>query len=191
MSGTVIVVDTSNVPIPFGDQTKQSTLISVPAFAAIQRPADATPYAVGDLIANSVTAGSVTPLSWTGATITGSGGTGEIAGVMISSSAAVSVDSTIRVHFFITTSPTVGNGDNGAIFVSNFANDKYIGFVDVVLPAAGGVDGTGPTGFTGSVQVPYKITTGDTIYGLLEARTAFTPPNAGFIGAGPRFRRFS
>ena len=33
--------------------------------ASFTRPADTTQYAVGDLVANNTTPGSVTPLSWT------------------------------------------------------------------------------------------------------------------------------
>src|SRR4051812_8128931 len=37
--------------------------------ASFTRPADVTPYASGDLVADNTTAGSVTPLSWTAARV--------------------------------------------------------------------------------------------------------------------------
>lgn len=147
--------------------------IDVPTRYSFTRPADTTTYDIGDLIANSTTAGSVVAMSWTGATLSGSGGSGEIAEVVITR--AVSIAISLRVHFF-TSAPTVAGGDNAAINVSNFTTGMYVGFVDVDL--AGTVAGGGSTGVTTNQRLLYELASGDTLYGLIEARSSFAPTSA-------------
>ncbi len=136
--------------------------------AAFTRPADTTAYASGDLVANSTTAGSVSPLSFSV-----SGGRGfKLHRVGLQRSQATPTNANFRVHFF-NDSPTVTNGDNGAIAPTV---SGYLGAVDV--------DGTGAVAFTGGSKTNVSTSTfptlmyldGDhTIYALIEARAAYTP----------------
>jgi hypothetical protein len=149
--------------------------IKIPAKASFTRPADSVGYVSGDLVANNTTAASVTPLSWTGVTVggTGVGGSGTIHKVVVAKAGAVAT--TLRVHFF-KTAPTFAFGDNGALSVSNFNADNYLGFADVVLDT--GANG-GAMGQASDVNIPFVLAGTDTIYGAIECRQAFTPLSGG------------
>lgn len=139
--------------------------------STLTRPADTTAYAIGDLIANSTTAGSVVPITLSGMSRVNTG-QGRIERVRLSSS-STAVGMTIRVHLYNTSSITVSNGDNGAWLTSN---SNYIGAFDVTIDRAftDGASGSGIplTGGSITFQAGAGITT---LYALLEARSAFTP----------------
>lgn len=165
----------------------QNTALQHPGVYAFQRPADTTAYAVGDLIANSTTAGSVVAMSWTGATISGGAGSGTITGVQASCSTATA--KTIRIHFF-NTAPAPLNGDNGVFQSNSFALNNYIGYADVVFGTVSStLNGGGAVSQALNLNLQYRIVSGDTIYGLIEAGTVFTPGNAEFYAATPKFSR--
>lgn len=133
----------------------------------ITRPNDTTAYASGDLVANSTTAGSVTPFQL----YIPYGRGFKLWRTGINKSTATTTNAQFRVHFY-KDSPTVANGDNGA-FSSTSSN--YLGFQDV--------DGTAPTfsnnfrafGSATSITLYMVTDTDQLIYGLLEARAAYTP----------------
>jgi hypothetical protein len=136
--------------------------------ASVTRPADTTPYASGDLVANSTTAGSVVPLNLS-ALSTGPGLCSQIRRVVLSKTGVSVTNAAFRVHFFTTGTITAANGDNGAISTSGAAN--YLGSVDVTVGQA----------FTdGAVGVATcEINTGAAaLYALIEARGAYTPASA-------------
>jgi hypothetical protein len=129
---------------------------------AFTRPADTTAYAAGDLIANSVTAGDVEPLEFPASQAfrlirqaqihkTGTGLTG----------------ASFRLWLF-DAEPVVTNGDNGALAGNWSAN--------VVAVLEGQVLYAGTDGATGWLECaheqPFRA---GTLYGLLEARGAYTP----------------
>lgn len=181
---------TSDDPPQFVSEHRPTTLTNLfsgelllLAPVSFTRPANATPYAgagsatTGDLVANNVTAGGVVPLEFDVPPIDAEDDTaaGWIASVKISTDGAA--EKTLRLHLWSDLAPTVTNGDNGALAVSNHDQAKYLGFVDVDLyPGPGGAQGQNSL-----ERVPYSHDAGTTIYGLLEARTAFTPANAGAI----------
>lgn len=164
------------------------TLVA-PADAQTTRPADTTAYAVGDLIANNVTAGSVTPLSFTGATKSGSGGSGKITGWIGRKSGTVAAS--VRFHF-LKTSHAVTNGDNGALLFTTLDIDNYLGAMDVVFTAVDTVGASGSSvARSFSDPIPYVLASGDTIYVFMQAIEAFTPISAGTIGGRPTFEVWS
>lgn len=165
-------------------KAQTTSMISVPAKSAITRPADVTAYAAGDLIANSTTVGSVTPFSWTGATLTGSGGSGIITDLIVDVGGSNVLLG--RAHFF-RAAPTVTNGDNGALLITSWDADAYIGYIDFATDMS--LNG-GQAAYASS-SVTYSLPSGDTIFGLLEARGTWTPPNAGAIRIKPKFRRLA
>jgi len=138
--------------------------------ATFTRPADTTAYASGDLAANSVTAGSVVPMSFAIARV--AAGTGMIRRVRIRKSGTSITNSSFRLHLY-TTSPTVTNGDNGAWLSTQSAT--YMGGMDVNVNRAFS-DGAGGNGtpIDGS-EINFALPSGQTIYGLLEVRGAYTP----------------
>lgn len=137
----------------------------------ITRPADTTAYASGDLVANSTTAGSVTPFAFRVKKGTGV----KIWRVALAKSAASVTNAAFRVHLH-SDSPTVANGDNGAI---SSTSSSYIGFVDIAAPATAFSNTYVASGIyvNNSLAAPLFFTadTDGYVYGLLEARGAYTP----------------
>lgn len=129
------------------------------------RPANTTAYTAADLVANSATAGSVVPLTWN----TGRGGI-RVKGVHLTKSDETDVTAAdFTVHLF-GTSPTVANGDNGAL--SFDYSDKF-GDVDLgTMVAATDV----AWAFNGGLDLNF-YTTGN-IYGLIEADGTYGPASA-------------
>lgn len=137
----------------------------------ITRPNDTTAYASGDLVANSTTAGSVTPFSWNAGLCRGF----KLWRVGIAKSSASVTNAAYRVHIY-NDSPTVANGDNGAI---SSTRSSYVGFVDVAAPATAFSDAYYANGIyvNNSLAAPLFMYTDldGYLYGLLEARGAYTP----------------
>lgn len=143
---------------------------AVPA-ASFNRPADTTAYAVGDLVANTTTAGSVVPLSLTIARTLG--GSGIIRRVRIRKTGTSLTNASFRVHFF-SSWPTVANGDNGVFSSSGSAS--YFGSADVSMTQTftDGAFGSTDSGFS---DIQFNLTSSQLIYALVEARGAYTPAN--------------
>lgn len=137
----------------------------------ITRPNDTTAYASGDLVANNTTAGSVTPFSWNVGAFRGT----KIWRVGIAKSSTSVTNAAYRVHIY-NDSPTVANGDNGAW---SSTRARYVGFVDVAAPAAAFSDAYYANGIfvNNSLQAPLfaYLDLDGYLYGLLEARGAYTP----------------
>lgn len=142
--------------------------------ASFTRPADTTAYASGDLVANSTTAGSVTPLSFV---LGGFSALGQLRLVRarITKSGTTATNANFRLHLY-QSSPTPANGDNGAWSTSGAAD--WLGNIDVtsMLAFTDGCTGTGslPAGS----EAFLRLKAGATIYGLLEAKAAYTPASA-------------
>jgi hypothetical protein len=132
------------------------------------RPADTTAYASGDLMANSTTAGSVVPMTFSPVT-RGASRSAQIRRVRISKTGTSVTNASVRLHLYNTSTITAANGDNGAWSTSAAAS--YVGSVDVTIDKAmtDGAAGNATCEFnTGSIS----------LYGLLEARGAYTPASA-------------
>lgn len=148
------------------------------ASSTITRPADTTAYASGDLVANSTTAGSVTNLQFTTLARI-SGGSGVIVGAQIQKSTNTTTNAAFRLHLFNTAPTYTSAGDNSALSSVVVASAKgYLGYIDI--PSMVGFSdvawGSGaPDNSRGGI--PY-VATAQTIFGLLEARGAYTPGNA-------------
>lgn len=137
--------------------------------ANFSRPADTTAYASGDLVANSTTAGSVTPMSW----IVGENNFPElfIRRVKVKKSGTSTTSASFRLHLY-GSSPTVANGDNGAL---SSTESSYIGAFDVTVDRAFSDAAVGLGVPVVGSEISLRISSGRTIYGLLEARAAYTP----------------
>lgn len=144
--------------------------------ASFSRPADTTAYALGDLVANSTTAGSVVPMSLTVARV--NAGTGQILRARLSKSGTSVTNASFRVHLFKTAPATVTNGDNGAFSVSGVAAG-YLGFADITTDQAftDGCSGRAIP-YTGAPILFQSGAAVQTIYALIEARGAYTPVSA-------------
>jgi hypothetical protein len=150
----------------------------IAAAATIARPGDTTPYTSGDLLANSVTAGSVVISTFTN-TARLSGGSGRVMGVRMMKSTNVITNAAFRLHLF-TVIPTVAtNGDNSPISGNIVASAKgYLGYVDITA-MTGFSDVAWGTGAPDNARqmLPFVAVAAD-IYGLWEVRGAYTPGNA-------------
>ena len=138
--------------------------------ASFTRPADTTAYASGDLVANSTTAGSVVPMTFT---IRPENRQALIRRVRIKKSGTSIANASFRLHLYNTSTITNANGDNGAWSTNNVAN--YVGSVDVTLDKAftDGAQGVGAPSIGSEMNYDNGL-----CYGLLEARNAYTPASA-------------
>ncbi|MBI1324386.1 hypothetical protein GC170_14540 [bacterium] len=196
--GTVVVTSLPNVTLgagsavvgKFGIQVGGSdvgTTNPVNTAGRVIRPASnsltiatlsgGTPYSLGDIIANSATAGSVTPFSWDVGR-----SSGFIRRIMLTCS-RTSLPATLptfRIHLW-TAQPTFASGDNAAFSASGVSS--YLGAWDVTLNRAftDGCVGIGGYPNDGSEQ-NFVIPSGTTIYGALtlspSAAGTYTPNHA-------------
>ena len=147
--------------------------LAILASANFTRPADTTAYAIGDLVANSTTAGSVAPLQFTVARI--AAGSGMIRRARLRKTGTGIVGTNFRLHLYRST-PTPSNGDNGVWLTNQGAN--YMGAFDITLDRVF-TDGASGNGIPilGS-EINFKLPSGQVVFGLLEARGAYTPVSA-------------
>lgn len=140
-----------------GTTTRPSASFTVPNSAAT--------YAIGDLIANSATAGSVTPMTFTVGRITNSGGM--LRRARLRKTGTGLTGASFRLHLY-SASPTPSNGDDG-VWLTNGA-DNYVGAIDITVDKVF-TDGAAGNGLP---VVGSEINfTAVTYYGLLEARGAY------------------
>lgn len=139
--------------------------------ANFNRPADTNAYASGDLVANSVTAGSVTPMTFAGVVRT-TAGSAKIRRARVRKTGTGVTNASFRLHLYGTL-PTVTNGDNAAWLSVRAA---YLGSIDVTVDKAfsDGAEGSG-TNQSGTGSEIAFVAVATSIYGLLEARGAYTP----------------
>lgn len=149
--------------------------------ANFTRPADTTAYASGDLVANSTTAGSVVALSWTCLPVAmnvAADGFFFIRRAKLKKSTTGVTNAAFRLHLYGTdpaVSSGIANGDNGAWSINDAT---YLGYFDfgalvahrdcaqlVAAPSVG-------------AEISHSPASGSTVYGILEARGAYTPGNA-------------
>jgi hypothetical protein len=138
--------------------------------ASVTRPNDTNAYAVGDLVANSVTAGSVTSPSWATATRVAAGNA-RILKTRLSKTGTGVSGAAFRVHFFSVSPLPPTNGDNGVFVPAGAAN--HLGYMDIfsMIQCTDGAVGESPVGS----DISFALGSGQTIYALLEARGAYTP----------------
>jgi len=145
----------------------------------ITRPADTTAYASGDLVANNVTAGSVTPFLFTGVARL-MGYKSEIIRVGLRTNLALLANGTFRVHFF-SKAPTVTGGDNAALDVATNL-DFHLGWQELVFSIIG--TGQGSSGWSSPVAAVapgspiLSSVDSQSVWALLEARAAYVPASA-------------
>lgn len=142
----------------------------VAATATLTRPADTTAYESGDLVAISTTAGSVTPLQFD----VSARGQGVIRRARITKSGTGVANCTLRLHLY-TAAPTVANGDNAAW--SSTQRATYLGAFDVAVDKAMSDGAAGHGAPLVGAEIAYGPSV-STLYGLLEARGAYTPASA-------------
>lgn len=142
--------------------------------AHFSRPGDTTAYASGDLVANSTTAASVAAMIFT--VTSEEAGSFMLRRVVLAKSGTSVTNASFRIHLFRAAPVTVTNGDNGVFSVSGIAAG-YLGAFDVTVDRAF-TDGAAGVGFpVNASEITIKLTGGTRIFGLVEARAAYTPVN--------------
>ncbi|MCK1543450.1 hypothetical protein IVB12_16150 [Bradyrhizobium sp. 179] len=143
--------------------------------ANFARPADTTAYAVGDLVANSVTAGSVAPMVLSVARVADK--TGVIRRGRLTKTSTPTANAIFRAHFY-KDAPVPANGDNGAFQTAGALT--YIGSMDFDMTGANArafSDGVKCIGVpnVGSEIIFDPHAGSANIYALIEARGAYVP----------------
>lgn len=146
----------------------------IDASATFTRPADTTAYTSGDLIANSTTAGSVTPMTFN----IGYGQAFKIYQARVKYNSATNTNGKFLIHLY-SSLPTVTNGDNGAWLSIEAGYLGNIAIDSTLQTFSDNSKGIG-TYVNTSLEVPLLVL-GDVnnrIYGLLAATAAYTPTSA-------------
>jgi hypothetical protein len=150
-----------------------SMIISNPS-GNFNRPGDTTTYAAAELVANSTTAGSVTPVA---ITVAGTAGAQvRLLRARLQKSGTTNTNAQFHVHVW-RTAPTVANGDNGAFAPNNAAN--YLGRFTIggMVALSDGCVGYGVPGI--GLEVPIDLAGGVTqVHCLIEVLAAYVPANA-------------
>jgi hypothetical protein len=135
------------------------------------RLANATAYALGQLVANSATAGTVTPIAC--AVARKNAGTGVLTGLRLSKTGTSVINALFRVHLF-KTAPTTTVADAGVFAGAvNGVTSIALGYVDVTLDQS---YSDGAKGFVAIQAKAFDTAAGSqNIYALIEARAAYTP----------------
>jgi hypothetical protein len=145
--------------------------------ATFTRPADVNAYTAGDLIANSVTAGSVVPMRFDMGNSFPQAQFRLTRARLFKSSVTVGALAAFRLHLYQGL-PVVTNGDNGAYLTTQAAN--WIGNVDVAASTmfafSDGAAGNGAAA-AGS-EILLRATAAGPVYGLLVALAAYVPTSA-------------
>lgn len=149
----------------------------IEAVTSFTRPSDTTAYANLDLVANSVTAGSVVPMTFN----VGYGNGLKISRVAIKINSATNTNAKFNLHLY-RSSPTCTNGDNGAWLTTQSSYQGFIAVDCTLQTFSDEVKGWG-TYVNTSVGVPLVCTLNQNLqlYGLLQATAAYTPTSAGII----------
>ncbi|OWK42214.1 beta strand repeat-containing protein [Fimbriiglobus ruber] len=137
------------------------------------RPANTTAYAQGQLVANSTTAGSVTVP--TASLASANDVPVSIIGARLIVGNTSLTNGAFRIHLF-SALPTIASGDGAAISVSM---TNWCGSLDVTLVYAGSdsvaVGKAAPSPGMGTAINAAPSTGTQTVYWLIEARSAYTP----------------
>lgn len=173
MDGSGNDVSSSNpLPVSSSGAAVAVGLIVTPS-ANFTRPADTTTYAVGDLVANSTTAASVVPLSWTAARV--AAGSFYVRRLRLKKSTTSTTAALFRVHLYSSNpsaSSGIVNGDNGAY---STAATGYVGGFDIQVART---FSDGSMGFGVPIvgaEVNVALASGTTIWGLIECLGTYAP----------------
>ena len=149
--------------------------------ANFTRPADTTAYTSGDLVANSVTAASVVPLSWTvSRTVLG---LVRVRRALLHKNQNSITNAGFQLHLF-NASPTIATAGDNSVFATNVSGyDKSMGFIEFTSIAryADGAVSQGQCVDDTNTKAAAMIVApaaGRLVYGLLLATGAYTPASA-------------
>lgn len=142
--------------------------------SSFTRPSDTSVYASGDLVANSTTAANVVPMEFKLYKYTRAGN-GSIRRARLFKDNESVTNASFQLHLF-SSSPTVSNGDNGALAVSTA--EYYLGSIAIDMTTGAFVTSTDAwQAAAASPEINIDVG-GGPIYGLLQASAAYAPASA-------------
>lgn len=138
--------------------------------ASFARPANTTTYAFGQTVANSTTAGSVTPMQIT--VLRSAAGAAKLLKCRLRKSGTTATNAQFKVHFW-SAAITSAAGDGAAMSTTGAAT--YLGSMDVfsMQPFSDGCTGIGRPSEGGNMNI--KLASGSVVYCLLQAQAAYAP----------------
>lgn len=147
------------------------------------RPGDTTAYASGDLVANSTSAGSVLPLifrSDTSEVPNGALNGCYFPAIRCHKSTNTVTNASFRIHLYLVLPTFTSAGDNSAFStVVATGNTSWRGSYDITFSHASADGASGIAVPSDGVIFPMNIVpAGNPVYGLVEARAAYSPGNA-------------
>lgn len=146
------------------------------------RPSNTTVYAAGQLIANSVTAASVVPLTWNTSSPSGQF---YIAGCWLRKTTASITLAQFRVHFFSAT-PTIATTGDAGVFASVVTGASlWLGSMDGTMVASMANGAAVNCVPTEGLVTPVRMAEAAAIFALIEARAAYAPGNAEVFTLSP------
>jgi hypothetical protein len=166
---------TAASPLPVGPS--YSGDIVVTPSSSFTRPANTTAYALGFLVANSTTAGSVVPLSWTVSRVNAGNGYVRRA-IMTSTGKSVTLASFVLYLTNGTTAPTTSAGDGAASSGALLRANQFC-IIPIILTSIGSDIAMGEG--VPDIGSECNFVTGagvQTIWGFLVANAAYVPTSA-------------
>jgi hypothetical protein len=153
-------------------------MIGISAPVTFTRPSDTTQYAAGDLVANDVDAGDVTPMTFNCGSV-GRGRATVKRARLLKTGTGITAASFI-LHLFGTL-PTVANGDNGAFTPVSVAS--YLGPIPIDMSSGAVIGSSDAVKFGApSPEINFDVTKAASanrkLYGLLAAAGTYTPESA-------------
>jgi hypothetical protein len=147
-------------------------------YVSFARPGNTTAYQDTDLLANDVDAADVVPLRFGVSKL--ARGNGRIIGARIFKDHQTFTNFNVTLHLF-SVAPVVTNGDNGALAVSTA--EHYLGAIAMDASTGAFVSSTdGIKAFRLTTPISFDLElnadAGRILYGLLEAKAAYSPQNA-------------
>ena len=141
--------------------------------ASFTRPSNTTTYAADELVANSATAGSVSPLSFL---ISVGYGRGLIIKAAKLEKSTTTTANSAMTLFLYASSPTVTNGDNAA-FLST--ESTFVGTLALATCSAFFSDGASSyNSYNEDNDIHWRLASGSYLYGLLKVTGAYAPGSA-------------
>lgn len=143
--------------------------------SSFTRPANTTAYSSGQLVANSVSAGAVTPLAWT--VVRATALNAHITRARLQKSGTSTTNASFTLYLFTASPSTITNGDGGAFSVSGSA--AYVGKIAITVADVftDGASGAGSSSVGSDIK--FQCGAGSTqLFGFLVASAAYTPSSA-------------
>lgn len=169
ITGTPVVAFSGTPVVSSSGSTLTISGTILTSTTEITRPSDATAYTALDAIASSSTA----PANIQFASVTRvSAGSGYITGAVLRTDQSTNT-ARFKLHLFTGTVTAI---NDNAQYTSLYANNSiWVGTISFDACATEGSGGSSAVSLNNNIRIPFVLTSGTSVYGLLETLDAFTP----------------